>query len=78
MAGFRRPPPPEVKFPFKTLVYDMHRPARIGLLVSYGTRSARVTFTGKGHGEWVKIKNLKAATKEDLAKALAREAEDLV
>jgi hypothetical protein len=75
----RRAPPPVKDIPLNSLV-RCKKTHRIGVLVSYGQKAARVTFDPKarlGSG-WIKLRHMEAVTPEELAEILRKEAEDLV
>lgn len=72
MAGYSAPTVPKT-IPLRSLVRDACFPSRIGVLISYGTRAARVQFEiGKGT-EWVKLVRLELAPIEDLVAKLKAE-----
>lgn len=64
--------------PLRSLVRDKYDPRRVGVLVSYGKKAARVQFRLGVPSEWLKINRMEALSPEQIAELLQREAEDLV
>lgn len=78
MPGFKThliPPPP---IPLRSLVRDRST-RRIGVLIAWGKRAARVKFSVRTKGsEFVKLRYLEAVPQEEIDAILIKEAEDLV
>lgn len=74
----RRKPAVVPSIPLRTFVRD--RPTgRIGVLIAWGPRAARVKFSVRKKGsEFVKIARLEAVAQSEIDALLIKEAEDLV
>lgn len=77
MAG-RRKPQVEHEIPLRTLVRDRNS-KRMGVLISYGTRAARVQFAlGITNQFWIKLRDLEPVPEDEIEAMRRKQLEDLV